>query len=1016
MFIGQQLRSLIQWKLFLILLLTGCGAFSANVLIYDPLDGSNSVNANSGTATNILYVAGKYGNAASFSYGSSIAFDTEQPFNIYKGTVSMWVKPNFNGASYVGSSPLLSVKLSNGGYFRIYVYSSASGSAFLTLKIVDADGTMKQVTSADTAIGLESSGNGVRSWVAGNWYYVQVSWDLTLATKKIAIKIGDNGGEYTSSLYNLGFDNCLINNTLYLGNFESGTGYFNGAIDEFRYTDSYTGTEKMNLLLHDTCETLDKMNYVNGAVQTDTSLYSRKWIKSGEIPRDMAVEINDSDVLYYPLVSGKNCPSDISRGTVEFWFKPNWNGSDYTENKYLLHLKTENSYKQIYIYFYYNAGTRLLAAKYQEDSSTKRTIEVTDSNIINSIKINQWYHIKYYWDHVANKTELYLNGELIGQYSGTVNELNVAPDKLYIGSISGGIYQGDACFDDIKLYSEPHDSSFPEIFKNEPQAVPTYHCMSLYWDLPFGGNLDSNSDPTYPCTIQYKKNSETTWQDGLELFWHPYDHEYKGSVVHLAPDTVYDFRLSCNGVTKTISMKTMCEPDNLPINSTTFINSRSTCLDYATFTSGSALGYNVYDGQNIAEISGALLPAVRVMNRSYIILKNFVVDGAKIGLDLRGNCKNVILQNITFRNVGYQYGDSGVADKCAQVMRTIALTENDNTRIRRLTIEKCKVENLNYSANSWFEFHPDPTVNDDWTSYHPGGSNAFRAQSGMERQLVIRYNEFCSADGKYYEDIIQAQVGGGFGEDVDIYGNYLEYGTDDGIEPDEGGMNNRIFGNYITNCLVAVSSQSLRYGPLYVFRNICEKVAPVYANSGSTVYAGIFAKTGPGCDWMEDMENHYPLEYWFNNTMLNRDGEGIYKGIILQSGPKPNVVAKNNIIECRSGGTWAVKLDPSNVDNIDYNFCNAAVYPYAANMNGTTNTSFTGFYSNLLYWNSISGEANTFLNSSSDGYDQAVKINNFTTFFDSGNYPDAGAMDHEKNNNMRFGRNAYLYYVSGKWY
>lgn len=1012
MFIMQQLKSLVQGTIFFAYLMSGGFAYCANVLIYDPLDAGNSVAANNGTSTGITYVTGKYGNAASFSSGSLIAFDTEQPFNIYKGTVSMWVKPNFNGSNLAGSLPILGVKLKNGGYLRIYIYSNGVNSAFLSLKIKDDNGTVRDVNSANTSIGLESSGNGVRSWVSGNWYYIQVSWDLTDTNNKAAIRIGDNAGEDTTGMAGLNFDNCLVNNFLYLGNFETGSDYFNGCIDEFKYTDSYIGTGKMELLLHDTCETLDKMEYANGAVQSGISIYSRKLITGVEIPRDLAAYINSSETLYYPLVSGKNCPADISVGTVEFWFKPNWNGSDYTANKYLLNLKTTNSNEQIYIYFYYSAGTRILTAKYQENSSTKRTIQVTDSNILNTIIINQWYHIKYYWDHAAAKTELYLNGELVGQYSGTMNAFTGNPDKLYIGCDSGGGSQAVACFDDIKLYSKPHDSSFPEIFKNEPQAVPTYHCMSLYWDIPFGGKLDSNNAPVYSCTVQYKKKSESTWKDGMSLVWHPYDHEFKGSVIHLVPDTAYDFKLTCNGITKTILMKTMCEPDNLPINSTTVLNNRTTMLDYGDLTSGSELGYNVYDGQNTATISGSLSPAVRFMNRSYIILKNFIIDGAGTGIDIRGNCKNVILQNITFRNVNYQYGASGVADKSAQIIRTVSLKTTDNTRVRRLTVEKCKIENLNYSANTWNDYHPDPSVNCGNTTTHPAGSCAFNSQGGMEKQLVVRYNEFCSSNGNYYEDVIQAQIGGGFGEDADVYGNYIEYAADDGIESDEGGMNNRIFGNYISNCLTGVSSQSIRYSPLYVFRNIFEKVAPAYANQEK----GCFAKTGTGCGWMEDMEKHYSMEYWLNNTILNRDSEGVYIGFSSIAGPKPNVVIINNTVECRATGALAVSVHPSNVDNIDYNICNKSVSPSAANANGTINTSFSGFYSGLSYWSSATGEANTFLNSTSDGYDQAVKINNFTTYFDLGVYPDSGAMDHEKNDNMKFGRNASSYYVSGKWY
>jgi Concanavalin A-like lectin/glucanases superfamily len=988
---------------FLVCLISN--VFSANILLYDPLEDSDSSTVNDGTATSITYGTGKYANAAVFSSGSSIAYDMEQPFNIHKGTVSFWLKPNFNGSTLASSIPILGVKLRD-GYFRLYIYSGAANSARLVLKMNDPNGTTRAVESSQAAIGLEASGDGVRSWTSGNWYYVQVSWDLTGSNNKVKMNIDGNTGESTTSMSGLDFDEAIVNNIVYLGNFEGGTGNFDGSIDEFKYSDSYI-SDTSSLMLHDNCETLDKMEDAAGAVQSGIEMVSRKRITGVEIPRDMAVYVDGSDTLHYPLVPGQNCPSDISTGTVEFWFKPDWSGDDYTENKYLMNLRTSNSSEQIYIYFYYNGGTRILVAKYQENSTTKRTTQVSDSTILSSIKADQWHHIKYYWDHTTNKTELFLNGESVAQYSGTVNALTGTPDKLYIGSVFSGVYQADACFDDIKFYSTGHSTSFPEIFQNEPQAVPTYHCMSLYWDMPFGATLDTED---YSCLVQYKKRGDSTWLDGMDLVWHPYDHEFRGSVVHLTPDTVYDFKLTCDSITKTISMKTMCEPDSLPVNSTTTISSRTTMLDYGSITNGTALGYNVYDGQGTAIISGALLPAVRFMNRSYVILKNFTIDGAKSGIDIRGNCKNIIFQNITFKNINDQYGTSGVADKSKHAIRVVQLKSTDKTRVRRLTVEECTVENLNYSANTWNDYHPDPSVNSGNTTKHPAGSCAFKSQNGLERQVVIRYNEFGSSDGNYYDDVIHGGVGGGFGEDVDIYGNYVEYAADDGIEVDSHGMNNRVFGNYINYCYVGVSSQESIYGPLYIFRNIFEQSAPDYTSGGK------FAKIGPAAGWMENMPAHHATEYWFNNTVLNRDSSGVERGFQTIAGPKDNVIVKNNIVEARSTAITAISINYGVDDDIDYNICNKAISPSTSNVNGTTTTSFASYYDNLSYWNSSTGEANTFIDSLSDGYDEGVKIDNFTTYFDTGTTPDAGAMDHGKSDNMKFGTNASSYYVSGKWF
>jgi uncharacterized protein YdeI (YjbR/CyaY-like superfamily) len=58
-------------------------------------------------------------------------------------------------------------------------------------------------------------------------------------------------------------------------------------------------------MLHETCETLAKMSDVNSATQSGTSLYSRKKITDSEIPRDLAIKIDDSDTLSYQLTPGQ---------------------------------------------------------------------------------------------------------------------------------------------------------------------------------------------------------------------------------------------------------------------------------------------------------------------------------------------------------------------------------------------------------------------------------------------------------------------------------------------------------------------------------------------------------------------------------------------------------------------------------------------------------------------------------------------------------------------------------------
>jgi len=56
--------------------------------------------------------------------------------------------------------------------------------------------------------------------------------------------------------------------------------------------------------------------------------------------------------------------------------------------------------------------------------------------------------------------------------------------------------------------------------------------------------------------------------------------------------------------------------------------------------------------------------------------------------------------------------------------------------------------------------------------------------------------------------------------DMDIVGNFVHDGGDDGLEPDGGGVNMRIWGNRITRMLTGISLAPVERGPVYVLRNV----------------------------------------------------------------------------------------------------------------------------------------------------------------------------------------------------
>ena len=84
-----------------------------------------------------------------------------------------------------------------------------------------------------------------------------------------------------------------------------------------------------------------------------------------------------------------------------------------------------------------------------------------------------------------------------------------------------------------------------------------------------------------------------------------------------------------------------------------------------------------------------------------------------------------------------------------------------------------------------------------------------------------------ASPSKPYEDCIGGGVNDFFagfpGADTDIYGNIIRYCADDAIEADGGGMNVRIWGNYIDGTRTPFSFSPLSLGPTYLFRNVIDR-------------------------------------------------------------------------------------------------------------------------------------------------------------------------------------------------
>src|SRR5688572_16201029 len=77
-------------------------------------------------------------------------------------------------------------------------------------------------------------------------------------------------------------------------------------------------------------------------------------------------------------------------------------------------------------------------------------------------------------------------------------------------------------------------------------AIPTFHCLGLYWSPP-GGSADK------AVSVRYRKEGTSIWKEALSMRYNPIPKtdedlaDYRGSIVDLSPATRYEVQLTLAG-------------------------------------------------------------------------------------------------------------------------------------------------------------------------------------------------------------------------------------------------------------------------------------------------------------------------------------------------------------------------------------------------------------------------------------------------------------------------------------
>jgi len=504
-------------------------------------------------------------------------------------------------------------------------------------------------------------------------------------------------------------------------------------------------------------------------------------------------------------------------------------------------------------------------------------------------------------------------------------------------------------------------------------AVPTFHCLGIYWS-PEDGEAGKK------VLVKFRAAGEQAWRDGLPMRYNPVKTDeckgdYRGSIVNLKPGTAYEIALTLEGTDTRTSLNAATWKEKFPVAST--IKCQSGDKTLTVNKSGTPQGYILYDGAGCT-IDGANKWDLGIsVDASHVILRGFTIRNVKQHGIRINTGDHIVIEDCDISQWGSE--DEPGSDFGAEMN---ACVYSKNKDVHAVVIQRNKFHHPSWDSNSWAEEH-----NKGRNNRHPDGPQTIVFYESQGNH-VIRYNECWSDKDHYFNDIIGGAKNGGYrgfpGADSDIYGNYFANCWDDGIESEGGNQNVRIWNNYIEESMMMIGNAATSIGPLYIWRNVSGRS---YTPPGSAydLTHGYFMKMGyaDGEQWMT---GHM---YVFNNTILQPNDEGA-NGLGGESKPIKHCVSRNNILHARPKDTHSISTDTKRSADNDYDYdLLSAKYSADQEKHGIKGTPR---YVAGAGFSTETKTANVQLAPDSPGLDKGEVIPNFCDVF-NGPAPDMGAQE-----------------------
>jgi hypothetical protein len=535
----------------------------------------------------------------------------------------------------------------------------------------------------------------------------------------------------------------------------------------------------------------------------------------------------------------------------------------------------------------------------------------------------------------------------------------------------------------------------------------TFHNIGCTWD-------ETANNTSNEVQVRYKDDSTNVWKQALNFWWdartnlqivnnvpvaqtvpNQWSLQARGSIVGLEEGTTYTVQVltESTGITATDTVTTR-DSTALPIDSTVTPDLTSNAKLTISVGGNATDGYVRYfrTGGWLIDGNNAITDCV-VVNASYVIIDGLTCkETTKNGVLI--NADHVVVRNSDISEYGRQDGTTGFA---CQPSAGITLPQGQNFGITHTLIENNSIHDPNYDSNSWDENGDGDSTSLDFrvrndscqikATAHPQGSSGIEFHNAGGNN-VIRYNLFYSTTTKMFKDVMSGASNFSFDGDVgpnsDIYRNSVTHSWDDLLQSEGANANVRIYENYTAIGRTCHAKAPVSIGPLYLFRNVCEKGL---FGSASVFGEGWFFKVrskpddADGDDPPEQVYYGTGALFAINNTVIS----SIKNIVQLDEGATGNIKAWNNIFSNSNAlsGTYRTWIDAwADFEDNLYGNGHARPTDDAGGVSGTVTFTGTG----------TAGTSAPFTPSSSNAIDSGTVIPNFTDGY-SGDAPDKGAVE-----------------------